>query len=323
MYMITRPRRATWRPITAILLASLLLSACSTFQKQRAGLRGTGVDIDAADLANYTAAQGKVVTQLIELSGQGQSSNPDWDRVTEAGVDYVNSRCERYIESLFWFDRQRKTLSTQINLVGTATAGTLGIANAAAEAIALTAVAFGLASQTVDNVGKGVLYEIDPAGVRSIVKRSQAAYLRGIENIRYTNRPAAMRAIQGYLALCLPAALEAEVNEAIGRADFAATTPPTEKTTENFVPSVSQVSSVKLPPVDVVTRMGRLDPIGVSLKAVLFRDGKLDPVAVGRMRAVCWPAANVPPDTKLTDFVTAEEFAAQRTMVADCLAAGN
>ena len=319
--MINRSRRAIWQPTSAMLTASLLLSSCATFQKQGAALRGTGVDIDAADLASYTAMQGRVVTQLIELSGQGQSPNPDWDRVTEAGIDYVNSRCERYIESLFWFDRQRKTLSTQINLVGTATAATLGIANAAAEAIALTAVAFGLGSQTVDNVGKGVLYEIDPAGVRSIVKRSQAAYLRGIENVRYTNRPAAMRAIQGYLALCLPAALEAEVNEAIGRADFAPST-PIEESAENFVPSVSQVSPAA-PPVEIVTRSGSLDAPAKSLEALLLRNGKLDPAAVSRMRTVCWPKANVPSDTIPIDFITAEEFAAQRAVVAECLAAGS
>ena len=100
-------------------------------------------------------------------------------------------------------------------MVGSATAGILGIVGAASSAIAITAVAFGLATATIDNVTGGLLYELKPSAVRDLVERTRFAYEENLKPDNWQDRPSSFRTIRGYVALCLPAVIEANATSAI------------------------------------------------------------------------------------------------------------
>ena len=80
--------------------------------------------------------------------------------------------------------------------------------------MAITAIAFGLASSTVDNLSSNLLYDLDPSSVRTMVKTLQARYRQAKPN-GYLSRAAALNVIRGYAMLCVPANIEAEVNLAV------------------------------------------------------------------------------------------------------------
>jgi hypothetical protein len=299
----------------------MTLAGCGDTVKRYQHLRGIGADIDAAEVESYAEQQQRVVTHLIRMSGQDPTTTTvAWRPVVDSGIDYVDARCERYIDAIFWFNRQKTAAVNQINLIGVATTVALGVLKAAVEELTITALGFGLASQTVDNIGTGLLYEIEPSGVRSIVERTQAAYREAIEGSDYTTRPAAMRAIQGYLALCQPATIETEVNQAIGNARFEARLPDEQvlegEEGRNAVPSVEQVA----PTVRPIVYSGPLSGTGRDIQAILRRsDGRLDQARVREMKLSCWPRASVPENTLVLDFLRSAEFDQQRRTVATCM----
>jgi hypothetical protein len=163
----------------------------------------------------------KVRAGLTDMPRKGSD---DWAVFIEAGFNFIDEECNQYLDSLFWFDRYRRTTQTQIAITGAATAAIMGIAGAAAEAIAATAAAFGFLTATTDNFGNSVLYELEPSGIKTLVDRSRAQYRSAaqdrIKNEEAKNQPAAMSLIQGYLALCLPMSIETQVNGAIVDTNF-------------------------------------------------------------------------------------------------------
>ncbi|MEO1473563.1 MAG: hypothetical protein AAFS03_06425 [Pseudomonadota bacterium] len=181
-------------------------------------LDGLSAEIDPQDVKSFSDNQTEIAKSLASLAGlpsQPMAGSPEWRQVVDAGLLYVDQECDQYFAALFWFDRYRDSAKEGIALTGAATAAALGIAQAAANAISLTAVAFGLAGSLLDTSSNSVLFAIDPAPLRVAAQRSQAAYRQSIERTSYTNQAAALGAVQGYLALCLPASLETLVNRSV------------------------------------------------------------------------------------------------------------
>ena len=176
-----------------------------------------------------------------EFTGIPPKGSDDWAVFIEAGFNFIDEECNQYLDSLFWFNRYRRTTQNQIALTGATTAAIMGIAGAAAEAIAATATAFGFLTATADNFGSTVLFELEPSGIKTLVDRSRAQYRSAaqqrIKREEAKNQPAAMSLIQGYLALCLPASIETQVNGAIVDTNF------TEDKTadESLVPKLRRV----------------------------------------------------------------------------------
>lgn len=233
-------------------------------------LSGPSVDLDAQDLADYSANQQKVVNEFIRLAGLNGAPATDWKPVVNAGMTYVDRQCERYIDAIFWFNRYKKAAGNQVALVGAATAGTMGILQAAAKEIAVTAVAFGLASETINNIGNTVLYQLEPSGVRHILSQSQATYKKAVAQNAYLDQSSALAAVQGYLTLCLPSTLETEVNNAISNTRFEIA-PDTG--TVNTVPMIQQVVA---PPERI--RVGSFDDAAQLLTSYVFKPGTKTPI---------------------------------------------
>jgi hypothetical protein len=145
--------------------------------------------------------------------------HPAYSEVVAAGIHYADVRCERYMDALVHFNRIRETSSRQVNFAGAASAAALTILKASTELIGLAPLGFGLVDQTINNIGRGLLYDLPPHVVKQLVERQQDAYLKAVAK-EYTSRPHAMQAIQGYATLCLPSTIENEVNRAIAAAEY-------------------------------------------------------------------------------------------------------
>jgi hypothetical protein len=205
-----------------ILLAVVLLSGCSAMHNINVVKNGPGYEFDPDRVRQLRETQDRALAELYLDAGFPQGTTPvnanDWTRVIESGMNYADSRCEEYLHALFRLNRDRKTTVSQIGLLGTATAGVMAAVESAAKEIALVAIGFGLASGTIENLSSNVLYELEPSSVRTIVKGLQQAYRDNL-GTGYSTKPAAVAAMRGYAALCVPANIEAEVNLAVKKAE--------------------------------------------------------------------------------------------------------
>ncbi len=170
-------------------------------------------------LKAYAIRAGVIETPTERLPAPG---SPDWYFITEAGMNDIGQKCEAYVDAIFQLRRDLATAKDQISLAGATTATVLGVFGAAAEAIAATAAGFGFATQGIANASENILFTVDPSGVRKLIGRQQAAYREQVRTARaaFDNRPAAVQAVQGYLATCLPSTIEMQINESVSLTDF-------------------------------------------------------------------------------------------------------
>ncbi|GEP59654.1 hypothetical protein RSO01_68200 [Reyranella soli] len=159
-----------------------------------------------------------MVTALIRkanLSLPELKSNPArWKDVADAGLLEVDIQCDRYLAALFTFEREQRAGRQILTAAGAGTAAFLGLTGAAGATVAIVAAAFGLAANVFDAGAGSVLFTVSPAAVRAVAVRGRQAFLAGIDRKQITSRPLMMIAVQGYLAQCTPAAIEANIDNA-------------------------------------------------------------------------------------------------------------
>lgn len=202
---------------------AVMLSGCATVRTDYGYYKGNTPDLQSADIAKFAQEQNNVIQQLSALAGTTvPTDRGDWRPLVDAGMQYADVRCSRYMDALFWLNRARETSSKQIEYVGAATSALLALVKATKTLIGIAPLGFGLVDQTVNNVGQGLLYNLDPSAVAALVAKQQATYRDAIKDTNYTTRVAALQAIQQYTMLCLPVNIEAQVNQAIGNSEFKA-----------------------------------------------------------------------------------------------------
>ena len=206
----------------AILLAGVFLTGCTTVKSKGRGYAGNVPDFAVANVAQFRQAQDVVVGEFARLGGLSQipPHGGDWRPVVDGGMLYADVRCERFLDALFWLNRVRETTSNQIQYAGAAASAVLALTNAAKDLIGIAPLGFGFADQTVNNIGQGLLYHLDPGDVAQLVARKQGTYRDLIKDVKYTQRPAAMNAVAQYAANCLPVRIEGDVNQAIAKSEF-------------------------------------------------------------------------------------------------------
>lgn len=216
--------------------SATIISACSEQYRHYQYLDGPEPTFVVADVEAYSSEQNRYLIAFAQMAGfftyesegspvpVGDPLSPDddvrWKEVARAGMNYIDRECARYIDAIFWYDRAATTVSSQINITGAATTGIMGLAGMAAESLAITAIAFGFASESVDNIVNSVLYQLNPSTVRAIVAEAQEAYRDEFERKTYNSRQGAVAAIRGYLSVCLPPSIETTVNTAIMNANI-------------------------------------------------------------------------------------------------------
>lgn len=216
---LARNRAAT---AVALLLAGVSLTGCMTVNSKKAGYAGNVPDFARKDVASYVADRNAILLEFALLGGLTAipENEGEWRPVVDGGMQYVDVRCARFMDSLFWLNRARETASNQIQYASAAVSAALAIANATKNLLGIAPLGFGFADQTVNNLGQGLLYNLDPGVVAGLVARQQGTYRDAIKNSDYTNRAAALAAIQQYASLCLPVSIEGEVGRAIANSEF-------------------------------------------------------------------------------------------------------
>lgn len=285
----------------ALWLLVLALPGCATYRNATTVQDGPGLDFKADQVTTFRDNQDRVLAQLKLLAGIStpEVAEADWDKVIEAGMDYADLRCDEYIHALFRLNRDRKTSTAQLGLVGTASAGLMAAVEASARNVAAVAIAFGLASATVDNLSSNLLFELDPSSVRTLVRSLQASY-RDARPTGYKSRPAALSVVRGYAALCIPANIEAEVNVAVKSATpFASAGDGA----TGKAPMVSNAQSA------VSAFSVKFDDGTELLKAFVFPGGTLDPAAKARLDGFL-KFKGITED--VSSFMRLERFAAER-----------
>jgi hypothetical protein len=207
--------------LALMLAAALATSACATVQDHAEAYKANVPDLSETDVKAFVAARENVVDELKRLSGTDpQKDGDDWRPVVEAGILYADVRCDRYMNALFWFDRARESTGRQIGIGGSAASAAMALLDAGKDLIGLAPLGFTFLEQTVGNIGKGLLFDLDPSLVRSLVEKQQTAYLRGLNGAEFRTRTGAMTAIQGYVAVCLPPSIETEVSRAVEASEY-------------------------------------------------------------------------------------------------------
>jgi hypothetical protein len=218
----------------------LLLTACQAIRDETdpntVGVRGVRPTLEQLNVSSTTAAQTIFVNDLIVKAGfadrDGRAmymeprNNPDWRIVTEAGIYEIGRQCDQYLDVLFHFNRGQRAIRQGLTATGAATATILGLASAAAAPIAIVAAAFGLSASLFDAGVNSVLFTIEPSALRNIALKGRQGYLERLKMGDINNRPRMLIALQGYLAQCSPAAIEANVNNAASGAPSVASTDP-------------------------------------------------------------------------------------------------
>jgi hypothetical protein len=226
------------------------LSGCAMPDPMAVSVGGLNPAIESLNFQGVAARQDALVTELQNMAGfRGVSlaatGDPHWFIVLKAGMEFEGGQCDEYLSALFKFDRKQRALRQGLTATGAAAATILGLTHTPAAPIAITAAAFGLGASLFDADVNSVLFQLAPSGVRNIVIQAQDAYRDGVTSkpSLYQSRVDALLALQGYLRLCTPAAIEAAVNQAAATTQFTAKAP----TANDPAPSLQQTSSAAAP----------------------------------------------------------------------------
>ncbi|MBD1547165.1 hypothetical protein [Roseibium aggregatum] len=211
------------------LFCALTLASCSPAGNDYLS-NGIGSELPApeADIIRATNLQNKYFSYLCQQAGIGGwtssyapnscALNPINDRkwllVVAQGMNDIDRRCDAYLQ---WLDNKKRSkgpVISQIGSVRAATTGIMGVAEASTKALTVAGLAFDLISQSVENYHSRLLLEIESSTVNSVVlnlRRKFRADFRQ-QQIAVTDRPQAEYILRSYLRLCLPFAIEANIN---------------------------------------------------------------------------------------------------------------
>lgn len=291
--------------LAGVFTAIAMLAGCATYRNISLVQDGPGAELRSSEIKVFRENQDEVLKELILLTQtqppttSDPAGSPDWNAVIEAGMDYADGKCETYMHSLFRLNRDRKTATSQIGLLGVATAGIMAAVEAAARDVAIVAIAYGLASSTVDNLSSNLLYDLDPSSIRTLTKSLQASYRQALPK-GYSTRPAAMSVIRGYASLCLPANIEAEINLAVKTAQ--PTTVPGDANTGR-APSVSNSETI------VGNFTVKIDDSTAILRRYVFPNGILNSENRQKLEEFI-QSKNI--KTSATEFMRLERYAKER-----------
>lgn len=227
-----------WKVLVVILTASAI-SGCAIVEPfgraMKPGSRlakGIDPDLEKNRLESLKKNQDAVLPHLKSLAGvAGATPTPaDWQSIVKAGWAAIDRECHKYMGQLHRFDRQKKEVGDQLNLITASTAAAQKILEESARTIANTAVGLGLLEGLWSNASSSILYELDPAAIDGLVAEMRTAYLDKFElTTAVVDRPTAFTAIRNYGELCTPIKIEKEVSAAVRTAKVTASVPNNNK----------------------------------------------------------------------------------------------
>jgi hypothetical protein len=276
------------RPVLYILLLPIVffgLTGCNDF-----GLRkGPPAVIDATAVQAAASNQELIINALAQDAGSS-----DYYRIAEAGFNYVDDQCQLYFDQIFFLDRERSQIKSGLAAASATSAAILGVAKASTLSLSVVASAFGFASAATDIVAGTYLYSLPPSTTQGLVNKLQIAYRAQALKSRadINSQTAAYHQVQGYLALCLPPRIEAEVIRSVNASS-------TQLTPGSSGASFSVQSAGPSPPATIVKVLAT-NPVPTPTPPAPV-DGALNPVEAKLglrfltrvQNALCVPASGV------------------------------
>jgi len=224
----SRGRRSFLRPLAGIFSALFVASCGPSGTNYLTEGIGSNLVTSEADIAqssnllntyfNYLCQQAGLGGPSGAYTGRGCHLEPMGDKrwllVVSQGMNDIDRRCDAYLQ---WLDNQKRSrgpIQSQIGSVRAATTGIMGVADASAAALTITGLAFDLLSKSIENYQSRLLLEVESSTVNTIVLNLRRKFRSDFrqERISVTDRPHAEYVLRSYLRLCLPFAIEANIN---------------------------------------------------------------------------------------------------------------
>lgn len=208
----------------ALLFCAVIAGSCANSSVIESPINGPRAIMQASSVSASTKNYLSVRDTFIRRSLAEGSSTYDWYQVARAGFGYVDEQCSDYLGKLRDIRIARDTTKAQLASFQTSSNAVLNIVGASKLAIGVTAAAFGLASQVSDNATINLLYAMDPSDIEGLIRSQAQAYRRVAEQQRmsFTDSTVAMDSIRGYLNICLPVSIEAQVKAAVRNTAYVA-----------------------------------------------------------------------------------------------------
>jgi hypothetical protein len=152
----------------------------------------------------------------------GEMSPADWFNVVRASMNDVDERCDVYLEAVDRARRRRDLYRKQLSDTETTTMTVLGfetgpLAHISKRTIAEISLAFGFTKGSLDNYYSRLILEVEKSSLSGLVRKRQNAYRQklGLYITLITDKTSAYYAMRGYLRICTPPSIEAEIKATI------------------------------------------------------------------------------------------------------------
>lgn len=216
--------------LLASLVCILALSGCVTTDDEQLINNGIGTDLYTADLYKETELLEQytaficVQANLPTIPDSGvvpankvrcdytRMTKPLWANFLIQGMNDIDRRCDAYLQ---WLDAKRRgkgALEKQIQDTDRVTQAILGFAEVSTKAISIVGAAFGLLTDSVENYHSRLLLEIDGSTVSTIVLTNRNKFRDDRNIYKAASKPEVVYVLRAYLRLCLPFAIEREIN---------------------------------------------------------------------------------------------------------------
>jgi len=222
------------------LLCCLLLGAC-TLRSQKMTLNASDVE---SSTANIVSVQNSLAIRAGLRPGFHGLDSDYWFQVTLAGFNFVDEKCNAFLDDLYRAQRRLRAAKNEINDISSAVVTILSYTATSRNDIGVVAAAFGLASNTVTNAEIAFLVDLGPDRVKTLVDRTRKAYRAEVNRNGRTifAQALAMDSIAGYLDLCRVSTITSQVGRVID-----GTTPAARSDGNPASPSIFLVGGEKAP----------------------------------------------------------------------------
>jgi hypothetical protein len=217
--LLTQLAGCTDSSTKALLANGISSNIYTTSTKERADLLGEyfGLMCGRAGVSSRRTGEKSIACEDQELRPV------DWQNVVRSSMNDVDERCDAYLETVDNARRDRDFYRKQLANTETTSLAILGLKGDSLkqitkESIAIVGVAFGFARNSLDNYYSRLILEVEKTSLRSLVKKRQTAYRNTLERnyMQYVvDRSAAYYAMRGYLRLCTPTSIEAEIKSTV------------------------------------------------------------------------------------------------------------
>ena len=148
-------------------------------------------------------------------TGKTSCSRADWNDIVMTALNDIDERCGQYLESLDAARRNKGLWSAALTDIGASTKTIFALTNPASiKAMTIVEAAFDLAKTSIAEYYSAAIMAEEPSIVQRIVRKLQTQYRLKLSDKlkdKFMDRGSAHYVVRGYLRLCLPITVEAEL----------------------------------------------------------------------------------------------------------------